>query len=161
MPEYILTTLNLIGVVAAVIAATISFILLRSDRIKDLSRLKALNQHLNFIKESARGHESQLKNGKKPLPSWPVANFDLNYYLTNIKYKIRKEYFICCRKSTKDLKEDLIFIHEKISNINYLWDLIVKKEKDKTDLVSSTYYSDLLKRIEQAQREIKDIVRIL
>src|SRR3989344_4783860 len=132
------------GSIAAILAAAFSFFLWRSERNHELSRLKALYQHLGFIEESAKEHEKHLKDKKLPDPSWPIANIDLNFYLTNIKYTTKKE---------------LIAIFEKINNINYLWKLIIENSKIKSDLRTNTYYQDLYRFITSAMKEIEKIIQ--
>ncbi|HZX12089.1 MAG TPA: hypothetical protein VFE88_01395 [Candidatus Nanoarchaeia archaeon] len=146
------------GSIAAILAAAFSFFLWRSERNHELSRLKALYQHLGFIEESAKEHEKHLKDKKLPDPSWPIANIDLNFYLTNIKYTTQKE---CCIwwVGTKGLKKELIAIFEKINNINYLWKLIIENSKIKSDLRTNTYYQDLYRFITSAMKEIEKIIQ--
>jgi len=142
----------------AVLTLILTFLMWRSERNKELSRLKALSDHLLFIKESAEGHEKQMKGHNLPLPSWPVANIDLNFYLTQLNYNIRKEYSFCS-ESTRRLKKELIGISEKINNINYLWKQEIENSKIKTDLRTSTYYSDLSSMIKNAIYEVKRIIK--
>ena len=137
---------GIIGSFAAVVAAIFSFILWRIRRNEDLSRLIALFVHLKFIEESAKGHESHVKNHSLnknfPLPSWPIANMDLNFYLTHINHKIRKKDSFFCYETTKYLKQDLIKVHEKIKNINFLWQQTLERQIP-NDLHTNTYYLDL------------------
>jgi len=146
-----------IGAIAGIFAALFGFILWRSERNHEISRLKSLMMHLNFIKESAKGHEKHVKSKNLPFPSWSIANIDLNFYLTNIKSQVRKErcfYHI----STNRLKKELIAIYEKINNINFLW----RRELDKpnsSDLKINTYYSDLYNFIGKSQIQIQRIIK--
>ncbi len=146
------------GSIAAIVAAFLSFFLWRSERNQDLSRLRALHQHLTFIEESAKGHEKHIKGNKLAAPSWPIANIDLNFYLTNIKHKVRKEWCICWI-NTHELKKELIATYEKINNINYLWKLKIENQKTKSDLLTNSHYQDLYRFISSAKKEIEKVTR--
>ncbi len=150
---------TVIAALAAVIAAVFGFVMWRITRNQELSRLKALYQHLEFIEGSARGHENYISNAKLPIPSWPLPNMDLNFYLSHINYKVRKEFNLCCRMSTKNLKNSLIVVYERVNTINYLWKLKVEKPKIKTDY-GLKYYQDLKRDIASCKEEIKKIVEI-
>ncbi len=151
--------INYFILAVAFLTLILTFLIWRSERDKELSRLKSLFDHLIFIRDSAKGHEKHLKYGGLPLPSWPVANMDLNFYLTQLNYTMRKEWSLCCHESTRRLKKGLIRIFEKINNINYLWKLKIEKPKVKSDLETNTYYSDLYGFIENALYEIKRIIK--
>ena len=141
----------------AILTLVLTFFIWRFERLKELSRLISLFDHLIFIKKSAEGHEKQLKSDA-PIPSWPVANMDLNFYLTQINFRVRRKYSLCF-EDTRKLKKELIGIFEKINNINYLWEQEVKDPKIITDLKSSTYYFDLNYKIENALHEIRRIIK--
>jgi len=153
--------LNIGTFIAAVIAGIFSFVMWRIDRDQELSRLMALYNHLNFIKESARGHQKHVQGFylKKTIwPSWPVPNMDLNFYLTHIRYKVRRKRAICCFEPTRSIKQELISVHEKIHNINYLWRLKLEEPKVSSDLDGEKYYKELYSFIDNCQKEIRRIL---
>lgn len=146
-----------IAAVASTIAAIFGFVMWRIVRNQELSRLKALHQHLEFTEGSAKSHDDYLKNEKKPFPSWNLINIDLNHYLSHINYKMRRENGICY-EPTKNLKSRLIAIYERAETINFLRKLEI--EGKKTDLRLSTYYQDLIKDIDSCKTEIERIVNV-
>lgn len=148
------TFINIIAATAATIGAILSFFIWKSERNKELSRLRSLYQHVSFIKESAKGHEKQLKNSYE-IPSWRVPNMDLNFYLSNINYKVRKSWCVC-RISSQNLKHSLITLHERVSTINFLWEQLINEKKN--DLKENTYYADLYQDIYNTQKEIEKII---
>ena len=160
MTEFI-NIVTIIGAFAAVIAAILSFVMWRITRNQELSRLMALHQHLSFIQESAEGHQNYVRNNtidpRNPFPSWPVANMDLNFYLTNINYKVRKKGAICY-DPTKKLKRKLIATYEKINNINYLWNLRIIQPTRQTNFSANTYYPELYRFITDCKEEIERIL---
>ena len=145
--------LDILTFVVATIAAVFSFIMWRISRKEELSMLKALYDHLGEINKSAIGHERQFLM-THILPSWPIPNMDVNYYLTKISYKVRKETSLMWI-STRKLKKNLIKVHERVNTINFLW----KQAADgcKTDLYSNTYYSDLNNDILLVQEQIQKL----
>ena len=104
--------INYIILAITFLTLILTFLIWRSERKKELSRLRALFDHLIFIKKSAQGHENILKDKSPKIPSWPVANMDLNFYLTQLNYKIRREFSPCFEK-TRRLKKELIGISRK------------------------------------------------
>ena len=159
----IMNITTIVGALAAVIAAGFSYIMWRIDRVQDLSMLKALYQHLNFIDNSANGHETHVRNNtqnprRSPMPSWPLPNMDLNFYLTHIKYKIRKEWSFC-KEPTESLKMALITLHERVNTINFLWREELSR-RNSTDLRTNTYYQDLKNDINQCTTEIRRIIKL-
>lgn len=162
----ILDIITIIGAFAAAIAAIFSFVMWRITRNQELSRLMALYQHLEFIRESAEGHQNHVRNNAvtpsnplTPFPSWPVANMDLNFYLTHINYKVRRKGTICCYDPTRKLKRKLIAAYEKIKNINYLWNLRITQPTRPTNFSANTYYPELYGFIGDCKEEIERLVK--
>ncbi len=153
----------------AFLTLIVSFLLWRRTRQEELSRLRSLFQQLDEIKRIAKDQYEYLKT--KGVPSWKITNIDLNFYLTHINHKIAKETTLFNWVYTRELKKQLIDTHDKINNINNLYNLMYQAHVTNTpaskkqlaqyqaQLVQVSYYADLEKFIERTKTELKKILR--
>lgn len=128
-------------------------------RKKNLFLLQSLWLHLWSIANTTKGHITE-KDQNNQNPSYPITDLDLNYYLTNIENKIKKEARPFQSKiSTIPLKWALSEIHQKVRNINELRS--DDKSGVKNDLWSKNksnkyrYHHHLNRLIELARQELR------
>ncbi len=147
---FVLDIINIVGTLASLVAALFAFLVWRSERNQELSILNALNLHIDFILDSAKGHYKQMNavHLRKPnasLPAWAIPNIDLNFYLAKLQNEIRAENCILVRIKTRKLKKYMISFYEKINTINFLWNKHLDSGEFASDIFTSTYYDDLMR----------------
>jgi len=158
---------DLLMIVLAVVAIYVSIHIARNQSKKERERqeeiqtdlLKSIETRLRTIHQSVNGHKKELSKNPPTIPSYFLVPLDANFYLTNLRFKIRGH-------ETENLKEWLIHVSEKITNINRLIELAqdlssvqslgtdknphVKEIKDQ----NYKYYKDLEHLISQLRREL-------
>ncbi|NQE05352.1 hypothetical protein C5S32_05735 [ANME-1 cluster archaeon GoMg1] len=153
--------------------ATITFVHVRfADWRNELAVLRSLFQHLEYIKNAAKGQHEQMKKGG-PIPSWTLISVDLDFYLPRVNYKIRTQGWLKFRKIyTRDLKNSIIKIADNVNKINnqfrLMYDSIVsnksKNENEilvihKKELLNKPYYEELYNFVDDAHRELRKILK--
>lgn len=166
--------LNLIIGISTLIVVTITlFITLMiwyHERKIQLNLLRSLYQHLDTIKRDAPAQYNFLISQNK-IPSWTITNLDLNYYLSHINHKLKKEGFSFEFVCTRELKQQIINIVNKLNNINNLYSLMYTSisqgtrsalavvESHKHELSLVPYYKDLDDFINKSQKELRNILK--
>jgi len=142
------------------------------DRREELAVLRSLYQHLEYIKNAAKGQENQLKNGGE-IPSWTLISIDLNFYLPRINYKIKKQGWLeFLNIYTRDLKDMIINTADNLNKINNLFGImyaaIVTREGNererilnahKAEILDKPYYEELYKFVDDAHEELEKILK--
>lgn len=156
------------GVVIATFILT--FLLWYHERKIQLNLLRSLYQHIESIRVEAPKQYDFLINTNK-IPSWTTTNLDINYYLSHIMHKLKKEGFTLEEICTRELKEQIIKIVNRINTINNLYSLMYAGvsqgtkaanemvENHKIELSEKTYYVDLEKDIYKAQCELRKVLK--
>jgi len=159
-----------IGISTFIVALITLVVILRSARTTQLNLLRGLYQHLDKIKESASVQNDYIQEDNDKIPSWTLINLDLNYYLSHINHTVKKEgIFLFESICTRELKQQIINVVDKTNTINNLFSILYMGEssdtpsavrgKYKLELRNNTYYIDLNNFIENAQKQLRLILK--
>jgi len=147
-----------------ILGTTLSFLIWRTPREANLSRLRALYLQLDMIKDSAEGSLKEYKPNTQ-LPSY-VGTIDVDYYLTRLPSKIRREWGMG-NIYLSDLKINLLETKNKIENINHSLSRLIESlisghnelfKALQKELFDNTYYADLKDLASEVQHEIEKIL---
>jgi len=171
MMEYINLIIVIIAAVTLVVTSLTLFFTLFILRQRQLRVLRSLYQHLDFIKSESISQRNVIRNKKKAIPSWTTMNIDLTFYLSNIHYRVRKEWG-CNYIPTKELKDGVLRAAKELNDINNFFSLMrsaiaqgtpeaneVAKSHRSGLAKESGYYEALDKHVEKAQKELRKILR--
>jgi len=160
----------IVGVITLIVASLTLFLTWFIDRQKQLRTLRSLYQYLDFIKTESISQRNAIRNVNGPIPSWTTMNIDLTFYISNIHYRVRKEWG-CNYIPTKELKDGVLRVAKELNDINNFFSLMRSAIAQGTRTgngVASRYRAELAKRggyyealdqhVEKVQRELRSIL---
>lgn len=115
------SALTFIGIMVAVIGILISVVLFNKE-IKNKKKLddgiqknllESIETQLRCVDRDIQGHQEEFNKNPPTIPSYDISTLDPNMYITNLRSRLNN-------KETGILKERLILIRNKVSNINRL-----------------------------------------
>src|SRR3989344_4768112 len=160
----------IVGLITLIVASLTLFLTWFIDRQRQLRTLRSLYQHIDFIKTESISQRNAIRNTNRPIPSWTTMNIDLTFYLSNIYYRVWKEWR-CNYISTKELKDGVLRVAKELNDINNFFSLMRSAIAQGTragngvafryraELASMPgYYEALDRHVEKVQRELRKIL---
>jgi len=165
------SVLTFIGIMVAVIGILISVFLFTKE-IKNKKKLdngiqknllESIETQLRCIDRDIHGHQEEFNKNPSTIPSYDISTLDPNMYITNLYSRLNN-------KETEILKERLILIRNKVSNVNRLLHLAQEYDsKTSSDTTKNPhvielknegykYHKHLKRLIEDARDDLKQFI---
>lgn len=152
--------------ILTILVATATLIyIFRENRRQEISILRSLLQHSEFIKKTTESQHRYLK--AETVPTWTLIEIDLNYYLPRINYKIKKQGFTLEKVFSRELKDNLVQMSRNANQINNLFGQIYNaefvgngkiREEYVKELLKNPYYEEIFSHCDKVSMEIKKII---